>query len=93
MSSASSSKSGNGGNGNAKGKKPLFRKEHYEAIAELLGQKIIYSTMDENDYRIIEAFAVMFAEDNPRKFDKDSFKDAVHEAHSRRNQESSTDGT
>ncbi len=40
--------------------------------------------MDENDYRIIEAFAGMFAEDNPTKFDKDSFRDAVYEAHNRR---------
>lgn len=91
LSSASSSNSGS--DDDAASKKPLFRNEHYDAIAELLGQKIIYSIMDENDYRIIEAFAVMFAEDNPRKFDKDSFKDAVYEAHSRRNEESSTAGT
>ena len=78
---------------NAARKKSIFRKEHYDAIAELLGQKIIYSILDENDYRIIEAFVEMFAEDKPMKFDKNSFKDAVYEAHSRRNEESSTAGT
>ena len=40
--------------------------------------------MDENDYRIIEAFSEMFAQDNPTSFDKDTFKNAVYEAHSRR---------
>ena len=40
--------------------------------------------MDENDYRIIEAFSEMFAQDNPTSFDKDRFKNAVYEAHSRR---------
>ena len=76
--------SSNNGDENAARKKPIFRKQHYDAIAELLGQKIIFSIMDENDYRIIEAFAGMFAEDNPTKFDKDSFRDAVYEAHNRR---------
>ncbi len=40
--------------------------------------------MDENDYRIIEAFSEMFAQDNPTTFDKDRFRNAVYEAHSRR---------
>jgi hypothetical protein len=40
--------------------------------------------MDDNDYRIIEAFSEMFAQDNPTAFDKDRFRDAVYEAHSRR---------
>jgi hypothetical protein len=64
--------------------KPIFQNQHYDAIAELLGQKIVYSIMDENDYRIIEAFSEMFAQDNPTTFDKDKFRDAVYEAHSRR---------
>ena len=65
-------------------KKPIFQSEHYDAIAELLGQKIVYGMMDENDYRIIEAFSEMFAQDNPTIFDKDKFRNAVYEAHSRR---------
>jgi hypothetical protein len=65
-------------------KKPIFQSEHHDAIAELLGQKIVYGMMDENDYRIIEAFSEMFAQDNPTAFDKDRFKNAVYEAHSRR---------
>jgi Sec7-like guanine-nucleotide exchange factor len=69
---------------NAAAKKPIFQSEHYDAIAELLGQKIVYGMMDENDYRIIEAFSEMFAQDNPITFDKDRFKNAVYEAHSRR---------
>ncbi|HKG72504.1 MAG TPA: hypothetical protein VKA87_11420 [Nitrososphaeraceae archaeon] len=64
--------------------KPIFQNQHYDAIAELLGQKIVYGMMDENDYRIIEAFSEMFAQDNPTAFDKDRFRDAVYEAHSRR---------
>jgi hypothetical protein len=64
--------------------KPIFQSEHYDAIAELLGQKVVYGMMDENDYRIIEAFSEMFAQDNPTIFDKDRFKNAVYEAHSRR---------
>jgi hypothetical protein len=68
---------------NAAAKKPIFQNQHYDAIAELLGQKIVYGMMDENDYRIIEAFSEMFAQDNPTIFDKDRFKDAVYEAHSR----------
>ena len=39
--------------------------------------------MDEKDYRIIEAFSEMFAQDNPTTFDKDRFR-AVYGAHSRR---------
>ncbi len=35
--------------------KPIFQKQHYDAIAELIGQKIVYGVMDE-DYRIVEAF-------------------------------------
>jgi hypothetical protein len=69
---------------NSAAKKPIFQKQHYDAIAELLGQKVVYGMMDENDYSIIEAFSEMFAHDNPTKFDKDRFKDAVYEAHSRR---------
>jgi hypothetical protein len=64
--------------------KPIFQKQHYDAIAELLGQKIVYGFMDEKDYSIIEAFAEMFAQDNPTTFDKDRFRDAVYEAHSRK---------
>jgi hypothetical protein len=69
---------------NSAAKKPIFQSEHHDAIAELLGQKVVYGMMDENDYRIIEAFSEMFAQDNPTTFDKDRFKDAVYEAHSRR---------
>jgi hypothetical protein len=69
---------------NSAAKKPIFQNQHYDAIAELLGQKIVYGMMDENDYRIIEAFSEMFAQDNPITFDKDRFKNAVYEAHSRR---------
>jgi hypothetical protein len=43
----------------------------------------VYGMMNENDYRIIEAFSEMFAQDNPTTFDKDRFR-AVYEAHSRR---------
>jgi hypothetical protein len=64
--------------------KPIFQKQHYDAIAELIGQKIVYGFMDEKDYGIIEAFAEMFAQANPATFDKDRFSDAVYEAHSRR---------
>jgi hypothetical protein len=66
------------------GAKPIFRSQHYDAIAELLGKKIVYGVMDENDYSIIEAFSEMFEQDNPTTFDKDKFRDAVYEAHSRR---------
>jgi hypothetical protein len=69
---------------NSTAKKPIFQNQHYDAIAELLGQKIIYGIMDLNDYRIIEAFSEMFAQDNPTIFHKDRFKDSVYEAHSRR---------
>ena len=68
--------------------KPLFQKQHYDAIAELIGQKIVYGMMDERDYSIIEVFAEMFAEDNPTTFDKASFRDAVYEAHSRKSSSS-----
>jgi hypothetical protein len=64
--------------------KPIFQSQHYDVIAELLGQKIVYGVMDEKDYSIIEAFAEMFAQDNPITFDKDRFREAVYEAHSRR---------
>jgi hypothetical protein len=64
--------------------KSIFQNQHYDAIAELLGQKIVYGTMDENDYRIIEAFSEMFAQDNTTIFDKDKFRNAVYEAHSLR---------
>jgi hypothetical protein len=68
--------------------KPIFQNQHYDAIAELLGQKIVYGVMDEKDYSIIEAFAEMFAQDNPTTFDKDRFSGAVYEAHSRRKKNS-----
>ena len=74
----------NAATNNAAAKKPIFQSEHHDAIAELLGQKIVYGMMDENDYRIIEAFSEMFAQDNPTAFDKDRFREAVYEAHSRR---------
>ena len=64
--------------------KPIFQSQHYDAIAELLGQKIVYGMMDENDYRIIEAFSEMFEHDNPTTFDKDRFRNAVYESHSRK---------
>ena len=64
--------------------KPIFQKQHHDAIAELIGQKIVYGVIDEKDYSIIEAFAEMFAQDNPATFDKDRFREAVYEAHSRR---------
>jgi hypothetical protein len=64
--------------------KPIFQKQHYDAIAELIGQKIVYGFMDEKDYSIIEAFSEMFAQDNPATFNKDRFRDTVYEAHSRR---------
>jgi hypothetical protein len=32
--------------------------------------------MDEKDYSITEAFAEMFAQDNPKAFDKDRFREA-----------------
>jgi hypothetical protein len=64
--------------------KPIFQKQHYDAIAELIGQKIVYGFMDEKDYGVIEAFAEMFAQDNPATFDKDRFRLAVYEAHSRK---------
>jgi hypothetical protein len=69
--------------------KALFQKQHYDAIAELIGQKIVYGMMDERDYSIIEAFAEMFAEDDPTAFDKAAFRDAVYEAHSRKTSGSS----
>jgi hypothetical protein len=64
--------------------KPIFQIQHYDAIAELLGQKVVYGIMDENDYRIIEAFSELFAQDNPTKLDKNKFRDAVYESHSRK---------
>jgi hypothetical protein len=73
--------------------KPIFQNQHYDAIAELLGQKIVYGVMDEKDYSIIEAFAEMFAQDNPTTFDKDRFRDAVYEAHSRRKKNDDNKGS
>jgi len=64
--------------------KPIFQKQHYDAIAELIGQKIVYGFMDEKDYNMIEAFSQMFTKDNPTSFDQDRFRDAVYEPHSRR---------
>ena len=65
-------------------RKPIFQKQHYDAIAELIGQKIVYGFMDEKDYNIIEAFSEMFTQDNTTTFNQDRFRDAVYEAHSRR---------
>ncbi|MDQ5841929.1 MAG: hypothetical protein M3286_00415 [Thermoproteota archaeon] len=56
--------------------KPIFQKQHYNAIAQLIGEKIVYGFRDEKDYSIIEAFAEMFAQDNPTAFDKDRFREA-----------------
>lgn len=50
--------------------KPLFQKQYYDAIAKLIGHKIVYGVMDKKDYRIIEAFAEMFAEDSPTRLTK-----------------------
>ena len=71
--------------------KPIYQKQHYDANAELIGEKIVYGFMDEMDYSIIGVFAEMFAQDNPATFDKDRFREAVYEAYSRRknNKESS----
>jgi hypothetical protein len=69
--------------------KPLFQKQHHDAIAELIGQKIVYGVMDDEDYRIVEAFSEMFAEDNPTIFDKIRFRDAVYDAHTRKKKSSS----
>jgi hypothetical protein len=71
-------------------KKPMFQKQHYNAIVELLGQKIMYSVIDDEDYRMIEAFSEMFAQDNPTTFDKVRFRDAVYDAHSRKKKEDSS---
>jgi hypothetical protein len=71
-------------------KKPMFQKQHYDKIAELIGQKIVYSVIDDEDYRIIEAFSEMFAQDNPTTFDKVKFRDAVYDAHSRKKKEDSS---
>ena len=73
--------------------KPLFQKQHHDAIAELIGQKIVYGVMDDEDYRIIEAFSEMFAEDNPTTFDKIRFRDAVYDAHTRKKKSSSDSNT
>jgi hypothetical protein len=70
--------------------KPIFQKQHYDAIAKLIGQKIVYGVMDDKDYRIVGAFAEMFAEDNPTTFDKVRSRDAVYDAHSRKKKESSS---
>jgi hypothetical protein len=62
-------------------KQLLFQRQHYDAIAELIGQKIAYGAMDERDYSIIEVFAEMIVEDNSTTFDKDRLRDAVYDAH------------
>jgi hypothetical protein len=49
---------------------------------------LLLVVMDERDYNIIEAFAEMFAEDNPTAFDKAAFRDAVYDAHSRKSSSS-----
>ena len=48
-------------------------------------KKIVYRIMDDEDHYFIEAFVKMFANDNPTTFDKDKFRDAVYEVHSRKN--------
>lgn len=70
--------------------KPLFQKQHYDAIAKPIGHKIVCVVMDEKDYRIIEAFAEMFADDNPVTFDKVRFRDAVYNAHTKKISNSSS---
>ena len=65
-------------------RKPIFQNQHYDAIAELLGQRVVYGMMDEKDYRIIEAFSELFAQDNPTTLDKNKFIDAVYDAHRRK---------
>ena len=65
-------------------RKPIFQNQHYDAIAELLGQRVVYGMMDGNNSRIIEAFSELFAQDNPTTFDKNKFRDAVYDAHSRK---------
>jgi hypothetical protein len=59
-------------------KKPAFEKLHYEMIAKVLGRDVIFGTMDANDYRIVEAFAKMFAEDNP-SFNREQFISTVYD--------------
>ncbi len=55
-------------------------------IAEVvIGHKIVYGVMDEKDYHMIELFAEMFAKGNPTMFDKVRFRDAVNNAHSKKN--------
>ena len=73
-------------------RKPIFQKQHYDAIAELIGQKIVYGFMDEKDYNIIEAFSEMFTQDNPTTFDQDRFREAAYEAHSRRKYNNNKEG-
>jgi hypothetical protein len=34
--------------------KLMFQKQHWDAIAELIGEKIVYGFMDEKDYSIIK---------------------------------------
>ena len=65
-------------------RKPIFQNQHYDAIAELLGQRVVYGMMDENDYRIIEAFSEMLVQENPKTLENDRFIDAVYDAHSRK---------
>jgi hypothetical protein len=65
--------------------KTLFQKQHYDAIAKLIGHKIVYGVMDEKDYRIIETFAEMFADDNPAMFDKVRLRNAVYNDHGKKN--------
>jgi hypothetical protein len=69
--------------------RPLFQKQQYDAIAELIGQKVVYGMMDDEDYRLIEVFSEMFAQDNPTTFDKVRFRDAVYDAHTRKKKSSS----
>ena len=59
-------------------KKPAFEKRHYEMIAKVLAHDVIFGAMDANDYRIVEAFAKMFAEDNPG-FDREQFINMVYD--------------
>jgi hypothetical protein len=61
----------------------MFQKRHYDAIAELIGQKLTYgedTAMGQHDNGVSEAFITMFEQDNER-FDADRFRKAVDAAY------------
>jgi hypothetical protein len=62
----------------ANNKKHAFEKRHYKMIAKVLGHDVIFGATDANDYRIVEAFAKMFAEDNP-SFNREQFISTVYD--------------